>query len=261
MTESFFFAACMTAFRCKGFRSPTNPLLYFKLEILNFTKFTAPMRNSVILIFIFFFQTLHAQDTLVRRNGQKIAVKILEVHSEEIRYKRSDSPDGPLYFSKPWELNCIIYAGSRKEDYSSIPLPVVQVKPVDLSIQISGRSYYYKEHQLTENNMLAIAQQRKDKKVDLMIHATSDRKLMQSYFMYGGIVMFGSGLVLQAINPVRRRGRYSPVTNASAATARQNGALLMLGGLGCEAVAIVFKIERTRRAHQVVAFYNQSLLQ
>ena len=215
----------------------------------------------LIILFIFFVQFMHAQDTLVRRDGQKISVKVLEVRSEEIHFKRSDSPEGPLYVVKPWDLTRIIYASGRKEDYSAVSQPAFQARPVDLSMQISGRSYYYKERLLTENDMLAVAQLRRDKKVDLMIHATNNRKTLQSYFMYGGIIMFGSGLFVEAINQPPRRRRGSPVTTASGATGRQNGAVLMLAGAGCEAIAIVFKIERTRRAHQVVTLYNQSLLQ
>jgi hypothetical protein len=213
------------------------------------------------ILFICSIQIMHAQDTLVRRDGQKLAAKILEVRSDDIHYKRNDSPNGPLYIVKPWELTCIIYASGRKEDYSTASPPAFQTRPTDLSIQISRRSYYYKERLLTENNMLMVAQLRRDKKVDLMIHATNNRKVMQSYCLYGGLIMFGSGLFLEAINQPPRRRRSSPVTTASGATGRQNGAFLMLSGLGCEAVAIIFKIERTKKAHQVVALYNQSLLQ
>ncbi|HEV7230710.1 MAG TPA: hypothetical protein VGO45_05240 [Bacteroidia bacterium] len=219
-------------------------------------------------LFLFFlfslsFLTISAQDTIVRRNGEQVVAKVLEVNTTEVRYKRADAPDGPVYAAAKWELQYIIYAGGRKESYLEFnPPPPLLARPVDLSIQISGSSYYYKEHRISERDMLNVAQQRKDKKVDLMIRETRDKRLIQTAFFAGGLCFFTSGLYVYATNLPRRRGRRgAPVSTASSATARQNAGYLLLGGVACEAVAVVFKIDRVRHAHMVTTLYNQSLLQ
>lgn len=40
---------------------------------------------------------IQAQDVITKRNGDEILAKILEVNPTEIKYKRYDNPDGPLY--------------------------------------------------------------------------------------------------------------------------------------------------------------------
>ncbi len=227
---------------------------------------------SLVLLFILFAfagNSLSAQDTIVKRDGMKIPAKILEVNSAEIHYKRSDSPDGPLYVVKPWELLAIIYAGGRTESYESIqpppvPLPaILQPQKEDLSIQLIGKHYYYREHAIGETDMLALASKINDKKVNLLIKKVDEKRMIQNGALIAGSILFVAGLYEYAANGPKRGGRRrggSPAATASNTSARQTGEFMMLGAVGCAAVAITFKFDRTRHAHMVVSLYNQSIL-
>jgi hypothetical protein len=224
------------------------------------------MKYVTLFLLLFFFSTaLFAQDTLVKRDGARIAAKVLEVNPSEIRYKRSDSPDGPLYTINPWELRSIIYAGGRVESYETVqsppPPPPSPVFKEDLSIQPIGKHYYYKEHKIAENDMLAIATKRNDPKTNLMIKKVQEKKLIQNCALIAGAGLFTAGLYVYATNGPSRGGRRgSPVSNTAKANSRQNGEFMMLGALGCAAVSITFKFDRTRHPHMVVELYNQSLI-
>jgi len=208
---------------------------------------------------------IRAQDTLVMRKGEQIVVRVLEVSPDEIRYKRFDSPDGPVYIAAKWEVNYVIYANGRKESYATVQPPPTAVPGSllpDLSIQKSGRYYYYKERRITETDMLAVAKLRKDKKVDLMIKKTEEKKFIQNCFVGGGIGLFViGGYVYLSNRPVRGRRRGGPVGTSGSANAMQNGELMMLAGLASEVAGITFKLDRTRHAHMVVDLYNQAILQ
>lgn len=57
----------------------------------------------------------NAQDTLFFKNSNKIIVKVSEVTPTQIKYKRYDNLDGPLYSSLKSEISYIIYATGLKE--------------------------------------------------------------------------------------------------------------------------------------------------
>jgi hypothetical protein len=220
---------------------------------------------ALLLILFCLRPALKAQDTISMRKGETIIARVLEVSLTEIRYKRFDSPDGPVYIAPKWEVNYVVYANGRKESYESVqaPAPILPAAPlIDLSIQKSGRYYYYKERRISEPDMLAVAKLRKDKKVDLMIKKTEDKRFIQNCFVGAGIGVFVIGGYIYLSNTPARRGRRgSPVSSSTSTTARQNGGYMMLAGLASEVAGITFKLDRTRHAHMVVDLYNKSILQ
>lgn len=54
-------------------------------------------------------------DILVYNDGSEIQARVKEISSSEIKYKRCDAPDGPIYISKTSELFMIKYANGTRE--------------------------------------------------------------------------------------------------------------------------------------------------
>jgi hypothetical protein len=67
--------------------------------------------------------TNRAQDTLVKRSGEEIAVKVLKITPTEVEYKRFDNLDGPLIVTLKSQVALIRYANGTKEEF---PLSVVE---------------------------------------------------------------------------------------------------------------------------------------
>ena len=65
-----------------------------------------------------------AQDLLTRRTGEEIAVKVLEVTPAEIKYRRTDNPDGPLISVWRTDVFMIRYANGTKEVYDQFGRPM-----------------------------------------------------------------------------------------------------------------------------------------
>lgn len=61
-----------------------------------------------------------AQDTIVKRDDSKVIAKIIEVHEDEIHYKKFENQEGPTYIVETNKLTRIVYANGDQEDYSSV---------------------------------------------------------------------------------------------------------------------------------------------
>ncbi|WP_192820142.1 hypothetical protein [Rufibacter sp. LB8] len=56
-----------------------------------------------------------AQDIIIKKTGEEISAKVLEITPEVIKYKRFDYPDGPTIFLLKQEVFMVKYANGQKE--------------------------------------------------------------------------------------------------------------------------------------------------
>jgi len=76
-----------------------------------------------ILLFILFVcssNIIKAQDTLSMRSGENILVKVIEVGTTEVKYKKQDNLNGPAFSVLKSDLLMIKYENGTKDDFSSI---------------------------------------------------------------------------------------------------------------------------------------------
>jgi len=76
-----------------------------------------------ILLFILFIcssNIIKAQDTLSMRSGENILVKVIEVGTTEVKYKKLDNLNGPIFSILKSDLLIVKYENGTKEDFSSI---------------------------------------------------------------------------------------------------------------------------------------------
>ena len=69
----------------------------------------------LLLLALFSGLTARAQDMLTKTNGDEIQAKILEITPLEVKYKRTDNPDGPLIVLRRSDVFMIRYANGGKE--------------------------------------------------------------------------------------------------------------------------------------------------
>jgi hypothetical protein len=67
-------------------------------------------------------------DLILFRDGREISGKVLEISKNEIRYRKCDLPDGPLFVSRKADIFMIRYANGTKETFQA-EAPVTTVTP------------------------------------------------------------------------------------------------------------------------------------
>lgn len=68
-----------------------------------------------LLGLLFVALSAQAQDLLTKQNGEELQVKVLEITPTDVRYRRTDNPDGPLITLRRTDVFMIRYASGAKE--------------------------------------------------------------------------------------------------------------------------------------------------
>jgi hypothetical protein len=74
-------------------------------------------KQSIIFIFLIFGTQLLGQDVILKRNGEKIKAKVIEITTDAIKYKDYDFQDGPLRNIRITDIQNITYENGRKETF------------------------------------------------------------------------------------------------------------------------------------------------
>ena len=87
------------------------------------------MKN--ILLFILFLcssNIIKAQDTLSTRYGENILVKVIEVGTTEVKYKKLDNLNGPDFTILKSDLLMIKYENGTSEKFSKEEKTIIKVR-------------------------------------------------------------------------------------------------------------------------------------
>lgn len=78
------------------------------------------LRKLVLsLICILLLGTSYAQDKLYKKNGDMIQVKVIEIETRTISYKKTDNPDGPSYTINKDDVAKIAYSNGTEDIFSN----------------------------------------------------------------------------------------------------------------------------------------------
>ena len=118
-----------------------------------------------LLVLMYSASGLLAQDVIITRESKRIDGKVLEISDTEIRYKKQNNPDGPVFVIKNEKVSSILFANGEVQSFKSeqTPLPdnehketsVVPTVPFDPLFRdegqlVSRKSYPYEPENLRE---------------------------------------------------------------------------------------------------------------
>lgn len=123
------------------------------------------MKKIIFLLAIIAFKS-YSQDTLRFKNGTYKVVKVTEITSGEVKYHRTDNPDGPLYVNYKSEIASVKYSNGQIDVFNEIrpqspPVNTSAVvvaqssvqNPLNDKIEIGEKKLYYNNRPLGESRM------------------------------------------------------------------------------------------------------------
>ena len=214
------------------------------------------------MLFIFTVFAARAQDTLIRRSGDTLVVRLTEVNPYDVRYTMLNYADGPVFNIFKEDLKEIHYGNGYRESFASYVPPYRAGKTdAELAIYMSGKRFYYKERKISEADMLGIVGRLGDQRLNRIIHKTDQIKLFQNVAGVAAAALFLSGAYVYRANaaPGGRGRRFNPATTTTGQQARKNGTILMLCGLGAGVLSVTFVLERRKNDRILVNAYNSTI--
>ena len=76
------------------------------------------MKNIISILLLFFSVQLSAQDLILLKSTEEINCKVEEVNDVELKYRRADMPDGPLYSVSLDKVFSVKYQSGRIETFN-----------------------------------------------------------------------------------------------------------------------------------------------
>ncbi len=77
------------------------------------------MKQLLVFLFLLCSVSVSAQDVIVKKDGSTILSKVIEIGQEEIKYKKFDNLDGPIYTVQKSEIQSINYQNGAKDTFSA----------------------------------------------------------------------------------------------------------------------------------------------
>jgi len=96
----------------------------------------------LILIISFLAIEVKAQDLIILKNGDEAQAKVLEVTAAEIKYRRFDNPEGPIYTINKSEVFLIKYENGTKDIFNEAR-PKREPKVMDGNPNLSFSKVYF----------------------------------------------------------------------------------------------------------------------
>jgi hypothetical protein len=97
------------------------------------------MKKILMLVLIICSSNMiKAQDTLSMRTGVNILVKVIEIGTTEVKYKKQDNLNGPIFSILKSDLLLIKYENGTKDDYSNIK-KIVETNFMILDDSVQGK--------------------------------------------------------------------------------------------------------------------------
>src|SRR5688572_13090117 len=74
-----------------------------------------------LCVTLFISLAAYSQDIIIKKSGEEVKVKILEIGVSEIKYKRFDLQDGPVYSISKGEVVLVRYENGVNEVITTAP--------------------------------------------------------------------------------------------------------------------------------------------
>lgn len=197
----------------------------------------------------------NAQDTIVKRNGDNILSKIIEISETEVKYKKFDFQDGPNFIEHKSEIQLIKYSNGTRDEFKIQPNTVAKTNesksdyyagPVNSNIKIESHKnrFRYNGKRINEQELHRILLTRNDPQITLLKNSARRYKKLQ-YLGFGGLAFGAAGVVSFAAADLLD----APALNVA-------GGVFIGMAVTLPIAAIYFKHKRTVVNAEAIALYN-----
>ncbi len=124
---------------------------------------------------------INAQDTIFQKNKTIIPAKVLEVGTEEIKFKKTDNPEGPVYRLPLSEVYAIHYKGGIADTFNvkakAKETPIVIYQPAKSKLEYDSKGFYFNNRRMGTMEVSDLLQSKKDPKINFWLSEAKKDKI------------------------------------------------------------------------------------
>ena len=147
---------------------------------------------------IFLVPMLFAQDIITLKNGDDIQAVVQEIDEVDIKYKKYENLDGPIYILKKTNVFMIRYANGSKDVFSDVAPPLRQEEnqhPINNQSDRSGNYESFIISRSNDNEMAAFLKENDAVLYDQFQRGITFQKKGKD-FVKAGLIVTGTGMAL-----------------------------------------------------------------
>ncbi|MCW3086034.1 MAG: hypothetical protein JWP12_3400 [Bacteroidetes bacterium] len=236
-----------------------------QFSVYSFKRKQGMKRTFLLILFLALFFNASSQDSIVKKNGQTLIAKVLEIGTSEIKYKRNDIPDGPVYIELKSNIERISFANGVKEIFKDEPAAPVPVSPPVLSyyvipqmnnkIENYGNMYTYHHNKISERQLYDMLNSTHDKKIKSLVDDAKNAKIAQ-YIGFGAIPfgILGYYYFLRGTGEADFGGQSNNSVNGSGIVA---AGFCIAVAISCPIASGIFKFKKMKYNRAAIALYNE----
>ena len=213
---------------------------------------------TAVFSFLFISMICYSQDTILKRNSEKILAKVIEITPTEIKYKKTAFLDGPTYIDKKSEIQMIVYSNGIKELFEPEPVKEVVVANNDYygnnsfsnnHIEDFRIHYRYQNRTINQPQMQKILMNTKDKEIMRLVAKSKEARKVE--FISFAAIPFG----IAALMVVSSNSFGSNVSGQN--TSFAVGGLCLAAAITCPIISGIKRKQKVKYNSEAIELYNQ----
>jgi hypothetical protein len=221
--------------------------------------------KKTLLLFIVLLTSLvvKSQDIIVKNDGEEIKAKVIEVGVSEIKYKRYDYQEGPLYTIYKRDIYQIHYENGITEEITPKNAPVAPPRatttpvtpPTSNTITYSMGSYYQGGRYISKARVLHILKTTNDIDIAKQLSKAKTNKTVGALLAYPlGLPLTVIGTIVTMRGAIMMEEEYDVDPDAKGIATV--GATMMASGIALQFVNIGFGIKSKNQIKKAIDIYN-----
>ncbi len=199
------------------------------------------------MVFLIGLGMTNAQDILVKKNAEEIKVKVLEVNSNNIKYKAFKNLEGPTYIIDKNEVFFIKYKNGQKDVFSTNTTIKKEFKPTGF-LSVEGRKFLLDDQKISKNEFLNILKTNKNA-YNKYLRVKRNSKI-------GIPIVLSAGLAVGIITYSALDGGNEAGSNADTKQLKKIAGGLMGAGLTTLIGGFIFNSIQTKKINEALDIYN-----
>jgi hypothetical protein len=213
--------------------------------------------SFIIISLLVYSGILFSQDTIVLADNKKVIANVSEVSPSQIRYKRFDMPDGPVFTENLSNIQSIHYKNGVVDHFNknvSVLKSAPEIEENYDFVQIDKKTYTYNGRPAGVNKMNKVMSRKNDRELNAALVKMNASKRRQ-YLGFGALPAAGVafyGLVYGSITEDSGYGN-STISNVFYGAAAVGAVAIV----GFTATGIIFSKKYQKHKMEAVKLYNE----